>query len=140
MATLCAKYMNRNYAIIHITTAIVGILFGLFVAYVGYANYIEGKPELMPGRLILSAVLIAYSLLQIRVLIKNNISMVQLLAFPVIYILFGMYWEYIFRGYIKNWAPAVQAEASQQNIVSMLVLCIIIFVALYITFKRSANV
>lgn len=132
--------MNRNYVIIHSTTAIFGILFGFFVAYVGYANYIEGRPELMPGRLILSAVLIAYSVLQIQVLIKKHISTVQLLAFPVIYVLFGMCWEYIFRGYIKNWAPAVQTEATQQSIVGILVLCFIMLVALFITFKRSANV
>ncbi|WP_157197848.1 MULTISPECIES: hypothetical protein [Methylomonas] len=132
--------MNKSYAIIHWAQAIIGIIFGLFVANVSYANSIEGRPDLTPIRAILSIVLILYSVMQIWVLMKNQISKIQIFAFPIIYITFSMFWEYLARGYTKNWSPATQAEATYQNVVCMLILSFIVFAALFTTFKRRANV
>jgi hypothetical protein len=133
--------MTRNYTkLIHGAQAIIGILFGLFVAYVAYANSIEGRPDLTPVRLILSVILILYSAMQIWVLIKSKISIIHLFAYPIIYIIFGMFWEYAARGYIKNWPPGTHIEATYQNIVCLLIVCFIMFVGLLTTFKRPANV
>jgi hypothetical protein len=137
---LCARKMNRNIIVLHGAQAIVGILFGLFVAYVSYANSIEGRPDLTPVRATLSLILIFYSVMQILVLIKRKLSKIQLFTFPVIYTTFSLFWEYAGRGYIKNWAPATQAEATYQNVICMLILWFIVFVALVTTFKKRANV
>ncbi len=133
--------MNRNYTkLVHGAQAVIGILFGLFVAYVAYVNGIEGKPILTPGRVILSVILVLYSAMQIWVLIKSKISKIHLFAYPIIYIIFGMFWEYASRGFVKNWPPGTHVEATYQNIVCLLIVCFIVFVALLTTFKRPANV
>lgn len=131
--------MNKSYAFIHWVQVLIGIIFGLFVAYVSYANSIEGRPDLTPIRATLSVVLILYSAMQIWVLKKNQISKIQIFAFPIIYIIFSMFWEYAARGYTKGWSPATQAEATYQNVVCMLILSFIVFAALFTTFKRRAN-
>ena len=125
--------------LIHGLQTSIGIVFGLFVGYVAYANSIEGRPDLMPGRIILSVLLVGYSVAQIVRLAKNRVTLLNLISFPIFYFVFGVFWEYSSRGYIKNWVPATQNVALFHNLVSLLIILALIGLAWLTTFRTKKN-
>ena len=133
------RAMNKPFSIFHAFQAAGGIFFGVFVGYVAYANNVEGRPDLTPGRITLSILLILYSGLQFFRLYASKITLVQLLSYPVIYVMFGFFWEYSSRGYIKNWAPATASEASHQNYISLFVLILIAIIGVWATLRNRSG-
>lgn len=103
-------------------------------------NTIEGRPDLTPIRITLSIILIVYCFLQIYVLLRKHISKLTVFSFPIIYSVFGLYWEYAITGFLKGWAPSTGTEALSQNILCFLFLTIIISMAVFTTLKGSRNV
>ena len=131
--------MNKTFTIVHVLQAITGISFSIFIAYVAMGN-LEQRPSLAHGRLFLALVLLVYSLINISIAIKKSISVVQLVSFSPIYILFGLTFSIYLFGYIKNWAPATEFEANSKNIEGLVILSLI-FVAGVIstTFKHETK-
>ena len=120
--------------------ATIGCIFGLFVAYVAYANSIEGRPDLTPTRAILAVFLIIFSVSQFWVLLKKHATIIHLLSFPILYVIFGLIWDYASRGYIKNWEPATKNVAIQHNVFWLLILFILVALAILFTYKGRINV
>ncbi|MEJ2405986.1 MAG: hypothetical protein P8171_17135 [Candidatus Thiodiazotropha sp.] len=131
--------MDRASNIIYSIQAIIGVLFAIFVGYVAYINSIDGRPDLTPGRILLSGILVMYSVIQIALLYKSHVTKMALFSYPVIYFTFGLYWEYSSGGYIKNWAPATHEDAFNQNIFCLFILVFLAALALLTTFKKGKN-
>ena len=131
--------MRNLTNMLHILQSLLGIIFGLFVAYAAYENAIDGSPEIAPGRFILSAILLVYSCFQFVRIFKWETSLVNLLFFLPIYSVFGLFWEYFSRGYIKGWAPSTVAEAKSQNLVGLFLLVLCIALAVWTTLKRPRS-
>ena len=136
---LCDKMMKKFLIKFHSLQVILGFLFGLFVAYVAYANSIDGRPDLMPGRVLLAIFLLAYTGMHFVVLLKKQTTKIHLFTYPIIYIAFGLVWEYASRGYIKNWAPATKEIALQNNAIWLLVILSIMALAIVVTIKGQTN-
>jgi len=133
---------SHKIKLVHGLQTSIGICFGLFAGCVAYANSVEGRPDLMPGRVILSVLLVGYSMAQITRLAKYRVTLVNLMSFPIVYLVFGVFWEYSSRGFIKNRAPATQDAALLDNLVSLLILLVLTGLAWLTTFrtKRNGNV
>jgi len=128
--------MKRFITTFQLITASCGLIFGLFVSYAAYRNGLEGRPDLVTGRYLISAVLIFYSTLQIVAAAKGFVTKTNALAFPFIYLVFGVYAEFFHRGFIKNWAPLTSSEALESNIFGLGSLALIAGMALLI-FRSS---
>ncbi|WP_044616177.1 hypothetical protein [Gynuella sunshinyii] len=129
----------KSTKLLHALQASMGVMFGLYIGYVAFLNSIEGRPDLMPFRMVLSATLLTYSITQLVRLFNNRIIFINVISFPAIYIIFGASGELFSRGFIKNWAPATQSEAVGLNIFSVLIFLLLIAIAGITTFKKDKN-
>lgn len=120
--------MNKYLTYLNYIQYSIGVVFSLLIAYVAVESYFGGRPDLTPGRICLAVVLAAYSLMNIRMQKTNGFYFYKMYLFPIIYIVFGLLFEFWSRGYIKNWAPSTAEEALEANIFFLFILCLL-FVA-----------
>lgn len=131
--------MIRTSNSFHRIQAIIGVIFAVFVAYCAYDNFRDGRPDLTPGRIVLAITLVVYSLSQLWIAARRKVSVTQLLAFPIHYLIFGIVWEYASMGYRKNWAPDTAEEALHANIFFAALIILLVVSAGYLTFRKGKD-
>ena len=129
--------MNLILKVLYILEAVFGIVFSLFIAFVAWENLSLGMPEIAPARFLLACVLLAYSSWHLKVAIKTSSSIFSIVTFPIIYVVFGIIYEYASRGYLKNWAPASENEALIANLVLGSILVCIVWLAVFLINKNK---
>ncbi|EAR08902.1 hypothetical protein MED297_04512 [Reinekea sp. MED297] len=117
--------MKITKSILHGTQSLLALLFSMFVVYAGIMNFLEGRPELGVYRIPCGILLLAYSLFNFYLVFKVEISKALIAVFPFGFLLFGSYWDYHFRGFIKGWAPATEQAATSQNIIGFSILAVL---------------
>jgi hypothetical protein len=113
--------------------------FTLLIAFVAINNY-RYLPALGFSRAIISVVLLGYSIAHLYILKNRGFYLHKAILFPIVFILFGLYFDYAWLGYTKSWAPATVSEANTETVKCLFIISGIFIVGvLSVLFKSKQS-
>ena len=125
-----SSLLSRVYLII----LSLSCIFSCLVMFAGVANYFEGRPDLTAGRIIIGSLLLSYTWANIYVLKNKGFYLHKFLLFSPMYLALGLFADFFHKGFIKNWAPSTQAEATDATVGFIIEFGVIILAYSFVTF------
>ena len=113
-------------------------MFALLIFYFSFEHY-NSKPSLGVAHFILAVILFLYSIANFLILKLWGLYIHKILFFPIVYISFGIFYEYTALGYIKGWAPLSPEEATAHTTKYAIVISLIIMAGVFSVFYKPSK-